>query len=955
MIANSPRWWSSLPFVLALIVLGFLGWCVLEAVLYPYDGIQSLQPPGLIKAIDENSPVYGHLQVGDTIIALNGVPLIDAIPFYKGKRGGDIVLFDVNRNGQDIPLEIRLNDPSLKEVMERLMPLLVALIFWLIGVGVQTFKLSDGTPKIFFLFFQASAVMLAAGAISYAGPPMTSGLFSILLWIIGPLAVHFHLRFPKLKFGRAQRVTLMILYILAALGAWPYLIWESQMIHSMPLFTPIISLSELFLAVNLLIVVFLLFFTYRRTNTPGTRGKIRIAVLGGVLSTLPLVTLTILPEALLLQPIIPYSYAILVLGIFPLTYGYAIFRHHLIEIEKHVNRGATYIMVYSILAAFYLVLYATIHRWLPVTFVEEPFINTLLVIVLANLFIPLRRYVQKFVDIIFYGGWYDYRFAINHITQGLEQVTDLKVMAQMISERLVRTLRLEDTCVFLRDGAGSFSVIEVAPRSDLNAMTSLSFPVLPMSSLTYLLKMGEKGGRSSMRDALTEVILTPEEAQLLNSEQVHLWVPIIGHGEIQGYLALGPKYGGDVFSGEDLDILRLVAWQVASVIENIHLLTRLRQHAADLEQRVYERTAELYDAKERVEAILASVGDGVIVIDLDGNIVTLNAAFEEQSGFPAADLVSKNYFAFLGEYNDSNILYKMRAGLDQGEVWIGELFQQRKDGSAFNIQLTIAPVYNQNKKMIGYVGSQRDITKQRELDRLKNQFISDVSHELRTPATNLSLYLELLEHAPEERRSDYIQVLKSQCRLLVKLVEDILDLSRLEMGKSKKIEFTTVNLNQLTEQVIIAHRPVADASQLELLFQPDAELMLILGEQNQLARVVTNLVSNSIRYTSEGGVYVRTYNGHYQVCLEVRDTGIGIDAEDQKHLYERFYRGKQVRQSKIHGTGLGLAIVKEIVDLHDGSIQVQSLPGKGTIFRVWLPANNRKNGGIHSILEVERI
>jgi len=157
------------------------------------------------------------------------------------------------------------------------------------------------------------------------------------------------------------------------------------------------------------------------------------------------------------------------------------------------------------------------------------------------------------------------------------------------------------------------------------------------------------------------------------------------------------------------------------------------------------------------------------------------------------------------------------------------------------------------------------------------------------------------------------------------------------MGKGKRPEFAPVDLNTLTEQVIKAHLPMADLSKLSLVFEKGAGLEYIHGEPNQLARVVTNLISNALRYTFDGGVCARTYMSGDWVCLEVEDTGMGIELEDMPHLFERFYRGRKVRQSNIHGTGLGLAIVKEIVDLHEGKIKVESEFGKGSRITIRLP------------------
>ncbi len=224
-----------------------------------------------------------------------------------------------------------------------------------------------------------------------------------------------------------------------------------------------------------------------------------------------------------------------------------------------------------------------------------------------------------------------------------------------------------------------------------------------------------------------------------------------------------------------------------------------------------------------------------------------------------------------------------------------------------------------------------------DLDRLKSKFVSDVSHELRTPITNLSMYLDLLEHGREERRTHYLGVLRKEVRRLHQLIEDILDLSRLETSWERGVHFTPVDLNQIVEQVVAAHKPRAEAAGLTLKFSPDPESSLLMGVQNQLIQVATNLLSNAINYTENGWVQVKLYRENGQMCLQVEDSGLGIGPADLPHLFDRFYRGQRVGQLKIPGTGLGLSIVKEIVDLHGGQVDVVSEPGAGSSFYVWLP------------------
>lgn len=226
----------------------------------------------------------------------------------------------------------------------------------------------------------------------------------------------------------------------------------------------------------------------------------------------------------------------------------------------------------------------------------------------------------------------------------------------------------------------------------------------------------------------------------------------------------------------------------------------------------------------------------------------------------------------------------------------------------------------------------------KELDRLKSKFVSDVSHELRSPITNLSLYLDLLEHAGPEKQSHYLTILKNQTKRLMQLVEDILNLSRLDMGADALV-FSPVDLNALARQVAVAHMPRAQAAGLELFFEPAPDLPPVWGDPNQLAQVITNLVDNAISYTDAGTIKIGTQplGEKGQASLTVADTGPGIAPQDLAHIFDRFYRGQYASDHNIPGTGLGLAIVKEIVDLHGGTVTVASTENGGTTFMVWLP------------------
>ncbi|MCX6031006.1 MAG: PAS domain S-box protein [Chloroflexi bacterium] len=228
----------------------------------------------------------------------------------------------------------------------------------------------------------------------------------------------------------------------------------------------------------------------------------------------------------------------------------------------------------------------------------------------------------------------------------------------------------------------------------------------------------------------------------------------------------------------------------------------------------------------------------------------------------------------------------------------------------------------------------------KELDRLKSKFVSDVSHELRTPVANISVLLGLLERGKPEKRDYYLRTSREQTALLAQLIEDILDLSRLERDRDR-LRFEKVDWNTVVAPVLSALAPRAEATGIGLTFEPDLHLPPAWGEHNRLKQVATNLIANAINYTRAGEIQVTTFGQDDHVCLEVRDTGMGIAAEDLTHIFERFYRGRQVSQSNIPGTGLGLAIVKEIIELHGGKVEVESRVGQGSTFRVSLPISEQ--------------
>ncbi len=225
-----------------------------------------------------------------------------------------------------------------------------------------------------------------------------------------------------------------------------------------------------------------------------------------------------------------------------------------------------------------------------------------------------------------------------------------------------------------------------------------------------------------------------------------------------------------------------------------------------------------------------------------------------------------------------------------------------------------------------------------ELDRLKSKFVSDVSHELRTPITNLTLYLDLLDRGHPERRSQYQTILRKQVERLNSLIEDTLQLSRLDMGKTQ-MQLASQDLNAIVAECVTEVRPLAEkAGGLQITTDYQPALPPILGDKEQIIVVLQNILQNAIAYTPQGSIRVatRAEAGGFASVI-IADTGTGIAAEELPHVFERFYRGTAVSQSTLPGTGLGLSIAHEIIERHHGVIQVESQRGTGSTFTISLP------------------
>ncbi len=359
------------------------------------------------------------------------------------------------------------------------------------------------------------------------------------------------------------------------------------------------------------------------------------------------------------------------------------------------------------------------------------------------------------------------------------------------------------------------------------------------------------------------------------------------------------------------------------------------------EQNIEELTAE----KAKLETLVSTIVDGAILLDTDMQVILANPTSRRLLGWENKDILGNNVLHILPDPIRAELTRPLQAAA-QGEADGGEFRISIKDPLPRTVRIVLATVLDQVRdKPKGIAITVQDITREVELNEAKSQFISNVSHELRTPLFNIKSFIETLheygDSLSKEDRLEFLETANHETDRLTRLVNDVLDLSRLESGKQYRFEM--VDLSQPIEQTLRTCQLNARDKGIELIQDIDPDLPPIWGHYDLLLQVLINLVGNALKFTLSGGkVAIRAYclpaldptaeaAAATTVRVEVADTGVGISQEDQVAVFERFYRVEN-RVHTLEGTGLGLSIVRNIMDKHHSRIHLVSEVGVGTTF-----------------------
>ncbi|MBK8988949.1 MAG: PAS domain S-box protein [Chloroflexi bacterium] len=418
-----------------------------------------------------------------------------------------------------------------------------------------------------------------------------------------------------------------------------------------------------------------------------------------------------------------------------------------------------------------------------------------------------------------------------------------------------------------------------------------------------------------------------------------LGVPLVVDETVLGMITID-RNEKRPFSAEEIALVAAFADHASIALRNAHLYHEMEGYTARLEQAVANRTSELQRTTDEVQAILNNSPDAILLLSTDYTIERVNRAFETLFNYRSEEVLGRQPFSLAADAAAAPFRDICQKTLETGQPQRLEIIARRKDGRQVEVTAALAPVF-EHTKITAVVCSLHDISAYKEIERLKDDFVSNVSHELRTPIANLKLHHDLIKLNPV-KQDIYLERQEREIERLNIIIESLLRLSRLDQGRVE-VNLTAVNLMDLAQDYVQDRLSQAESLGLTLRWIGDTQIPTAKADGRLLGQVIGILLTNALNYTPAGGQI--TLRGHTRqqahrswVGLSIQDTGPGIPSEEQTLVFSRFFRGQVGRASGAPGTGLGLAIAKEIITLQQGEIELlPSVAGQGSTFIIWLP------------------
>ena len=461
------------------------------------------------------------------------------------------------------------------------------------------------------------------------------------------------------------------------------------------------------------------------------------------------------------------------------------------------------------------------------------------------------------------------------------------------------------------------------------------------SSITgYVIKTGKS--LLATKETIDQLVKEGHIGIVGTPSQVWLGVPLIVNDEVTGVIAVQSYTDSSQYTSRDLELLTFVADQIAALISRRTMEDSIQREKAYLAQ-LFEGTPE-----------------GIVMIDNEGMVLKVNTEFTNLFGYEQHEITGRNIDDLIADPDNKAESVKITAEISDGKGIEIDTRRRHKDGHLIDVSLIVTPIIFHDEIFGGY-GTYRDITYRKQVektliaakekaesaDKLKSAFLSNMSHEIRTPMNAILGFSTLLNDPglSDEERNEFIQIIKDRGHDLMRIIDDIIDISKIESGQIN-FEIKEVPINILLSNLLVTLNEVkrkSNKTKVQLNSFPGnlSPEFTIRTDGNRLRQILTNLIENSLKFTDEGhvdfGYKINDDDQKPNIEFFVRDTGIGIPKEKQGLIFERFRQADDTATRKYGGTGLGLTISRNLSRLLGGEIWVESDKGKGATFYVKLP------------------
>jgi two-component system, NtrC family, sensor kinase len=806
---------------------------------------------------------------------------------------------------------------------------LIALIYLGIGLYVLLRRWTAPGSTHFYIFCLVSFI---AYAFKYTGKlndfDWTIYWGNIVAGVLQPaLFLHFVLTFPeKRQFVRKHPWLLALIYVPSGILIASHVLAMRWLQASEHLRWNLDRMEMSYASLFFLGAAGVLWYSYRHAGTTILRQQLKWVTRGTILAIVPYTLFYVIPYLLGSMPGATMKVSALSLALLPLTFGYAIFRYRLMDVDLIFKRGVVYTLAAAIVVGLYFGLVAAVallvHNWQPSS---GPVGLILAVIVTALLFDPVRNLIQSRVDQFFYRTRYDYRRTLLEFGRELGSETNLNTLLSAVVDRLSHTLAVDRIAVFLAgDEPGKFALAKSFGISASGAI-----------DLSFLSAARPQQAGHLFFENTHQVPRETASAQLAIARlDLNYYIPCQAQHKTIAVLGLGKTTKGDFLSSEDMELLETLGGYLGIAIQNSQLYASLQKKAAE-----YERL------KDFNENIVESINVGVMALDMEDRIESWNAQMEVMYALPRWQALTQPLKAifpteFIEEYSrirrEPGIrnLYKFRLKTPAGEVR--------------TVNVALAPLVTRKFEVIGRLVIMDDITERVELEAQLSQadklssiglLAAGVAHEVNTPLAVISSYTQMLAKQlhGDPQKSALLEKITRQTFRASEIVNNLLNFSR-----TSGTEIGDVDVNKVIAETLALLDHQFKVARIEVESAPAPALSPIQGNAGRLQQVFLNLFLNAKDAMPDGGkLHVATLNGN-SVSVVVSDTGTGIAPEHIQRIYDPFFTTKtSPRTGQPRGTGLGLSVTYGIIQEHSGKIRVESNPGAGTTFTLDFPLSRK--------------